>query len=75
MIPKPDKPGKWRLILDLSYPEGASVNTGIKKETSSLSYVSVDHIVEKVLELGVGSLLTKIDIKSAFRPIPVHPQD
>ena len=75
VIPKPDKPGKWRLILDLSYPEGASVNTGIKKETSSLSYVSLDHIVKKVLELGVGSLLTQIDIKTTFRLISVHPQD
>ena len=37
IIPKKDKPGKWRLILDLSYPEGASVNSSISSELSSLT--------------------------------------
>ena len=42
IIPKKGKPGKWRLIVDLSSPEGASVNDGVDKEKSSLSYTSVD---------------------------------
>ncbi len=29
VIPKPHQPGKWRLIVDLSRPVGASVNDGI----------------------------------------------
>ena len=29
VIPKNHQPGKWRLIVDLSYPEGNSVNDGI----------------------------------------------
>ncbi len=74
-IPKPDKPGKWRLILDLSFPDEASVNSGISKELATLGVVSVDEIVEAVLSLGKGALLTKIDVKSAFRLIPVHPDD
>ena len=69
------KPNKWRLIVDLSSPNGASVNDGIDKETCSLSYTSVDAVVEKILELGRGSLLAKLDIKQAYRMIPVHPQD
>jgi hypothetical protein len=32
-IPKPHQPGKWRLILDLSYPRGASVNDSIERES------------------------------------------
>ena len=28
-IPKKDKPNKWRLIMDLSSPEGYIVNNGI----------------------------------------------
>ena len=75
VIPKPDKPGKWRLILDLSSPDGASVNDGISSTYSSLSYVTVDEIVEEVLKIGQGCYLAKIDIKSAFRLIPVHPDD
>ena len=31
VIPKNNQPGKWRLILDLSSPEGHSVNDGIPK--------------------------------------------
>ena len=32
LIPKRSKPGKWRLIVNLSAPSGASVNDGINKE-------------------------------------------
>ena len=32
-------------------------------------------MAEIIAELGVGSLLAKIDIESAYRLIPVHPQD
>ena len=38
-IPKRNKPGKWRLIIDLSSPAGASVNDGISPGLSSVSYV------------------------------------
>ncbi len=32
VIPKKSKPGHWRLIVDLSSPENASVNNGINKD-------------------------------------------
>jgi len=35
VIPKKNKPGKWRLILDLSTPTDHSVNNGIAKDRSS----------------------------------------
>ena len=38
VIPK-SKPGKWQLTVDLSSPEGASMNDGISKELCSLFYV------------------------------------
>ena len=41
----------------------------------SLSYTSVDAVVEKILDLGRNALLAKLDIKQAYRMIPVHPQD
>ena len=63
VIPKPHKPGSWQLILDLSHPEGASVNDGIDQELSSLSYVSVDDIIDSILTLGQGALLAKIDVR------------
>ena len=35
VIPKGRIPGKWRLITDLSFPDGASVNDGIDPALSA----------------------------------------
>ena len=43
MISKSDL--KWWLLLDLTSPEGASVNDGINREWCSLSYLSVEEMV------------------------------
>ena len=51
VIPKKEA-GKWRLIVDLSFPEGVSVNNGIEKNLCSLEYVTVDHIAAGVYILG-----------------------
>ncbi len=75
VIPKRNKPNKWRLILDLSAPLGHSVNDGIAKELASLSYVSVDDVVAGILERGRGTMMAKMDIQRAYRNIPVHPAD
>lgn len=75
IIPKKNKPGKWRLIVDLSAPEGSSVNDAISKEWCSLSYVSIDDMVECILQKGRGATLAKMDVKHAYRNIPVHPED
>ena len=74
-IPKKHKPGKWQLIVDLSSPAGASVNDGISTEWSSVSYVSIDHLLALVLTTGKGALLVKADIKEAYRMLPIHPED
>ena len=66
---------KWCLILDLSHPVHHSVNDGVDKPTCSLTYMKVDDVVRKVLSLGRGCQLAKIDIESAFRNVPVHPHD
>ena len=75
VIPKKHRPDSWRLIVDLSSPDGHSVNHGITKELATLSYVTVDEIVGKILALGEGALIAKMDIKQAYRSIPVHPDD
>ena len=73
VIPKHHSASKWRLIVDLSSPKGNSVNDGISKEVCSLSYISVDDVAAEVLSFGKGALMAKMDIKSAYRLIPVHP--
>ena len=72
VIPKKNKPGKWRLIVDL---EGASVNDGIDKDSCSLSYTSVDTITSIVVKWGQGAELAKMDVREAYRMVPVHPDD
>ena len=73
VIPKKYQPGKWRLITDLSYPEGSSVNDAIDTSLCSLTYTSVDEVAVTATALGQGAQLAKIDIKSAYRLVPVHP--
>ena len=75
VIPKGHIPGKWRLITDLSHPPGHSVNDGIDSSLCSLSYVTVDTVAKTLGALGPGSLMAKVDIESAYRLIPVHPDD
>lgn len=75
VIPKNRQPGKWRLIVDLSAPERRSVNDGISSDLCSLSYASVDDACSLIVRKGVGALLTKIDIESAYRILSVHPED
>ncbi len=75
VIPKSNQPGKWRLILDLSFPHGHSVNDGILREWCSMQYATVDQAVAHILQMGSGALLAKIDIEHAYRNVPVHPDD
>ena len=74
VIPK-GSTGKWRLILDLSSPEGSSVNDGINPEWCSMSYVPVEDAAKIITRLGRHTQLAKVDIKSAYRIIPIHPED
>ncbi len=73
VIPKKD--GGWRLILDLSFPCRHSVNDGINKEEFTLTYSKVSDAISLIVKTGRGALMGKVDIKSAYRIIPVHPSD
>ena len=75
VIPKGHNTGKWRLITDLSFPPGSSVNDGISSALCSLSYISVDTVAAVITSLGQGTLLAKIDVQAAYRLIPVHPDN
>ena len=75
VIPKKHMQGKWWLIVDLSSPERMIVNDGIDPALCSLKYTRVEQVAEKVFELGPGAQLAKIDVKSAYRIVPVHPDD
>ena len=75
IIPKPHQPGKFRLIVDLSAPRGFSVNDGISPSLCSLDYISVDQAARLIAKCGRGTLMAKTDLQSAYRHVPVHPED
>lgn len=75
VIPKRGQPGRWRLIVNLSSPEGASVNDGIDSLLTSLHYASVDDAVSTIQALGAGTMMAKLDLKAAYRNVSVHPAD
>ena len=69
LVPKHDS--GWHIIYHLSTPVGFSINDYIDSSTYSLSYCSVDDAYAFINQLGPGTLLSKIDLKDAFRLIPV----
>ena len=51
------------------------MNDSIPSRLCSLKYVTVNQVAMKAVSLGKGALLAKIDIKSAYRLIPIAPQE
>ena len=69
-----------RVIVDLSWPCGSSVNDGILRDSFlgvpiDLHYPTIDRIVEAIVASGQGCLLYKRDLKKAYRQFPVDPRD
>ena len=73
LIPK--KSGGWRLIHNLSYPIGKSVNSHIDPQNCSVQYTSFDKVLNTVSTVGPNSLMGRMDVSSAFRLLPIHPKD
>ena len=59
VIPNASQPGKWHLIVDLSHPEGKSVNNVIDPELYLIHYVKVDDVAWRVWQLGRGTQMAK----------------
>jgi len=51
------------------------MNDEISKPLCSLKYITIDDAIKEIVWLVPGTLLAKIDIKSAFRILLVHPAD
>ncbi len=60
VIPKGRNTGKWRLITDLSYPKGHSVEDSIETSLCSLPYFTVGQVAGLVARSGQGTLLAKL---------------
>ena len=76
---KPNAPHR-RVIIDLSFPKGLSVNAGIGKDRYLgtpflLKLPTIDTITNQIKVLGRGCMLYKIDISRAFRHVKIDPRD
>ena len=76
--PKKDS-DRRRIILDLSYPFGNSVNDGISEFTYCgqeirLTYPTIDTLAKRIMSLGPCSMY-KRDLARYFRQVPICPLD
>ena len=75
LVPKAHQVNKWRMICDLSAPAGHSVNDSIPANLCSLQYAGVMDAVRIIRALGRDTQMVKLDLKDAYRIIPIHPAD
>ena len=67
-----------RIILDLSFPKGRSINDHISKteyldRKMDLIFPKVDDFVQLIKTKGRGCLLFKVDLRKAYRQVPICP--
>ena len=73
-IPKKHShPSKWRIINDLSWPAGQSVNDAFSKELYTCSYDSIDQPISYLKSFGPNALISKLD--HAFHLVHVDLRD
>ena len=73
-LPHP-APARAALTMVRFAAAGRSINDFIPRDAFSLQYTSVDDAVRMLTCLGKGAHMAKVDLKSAFRMVPVHPLD
>ena len=67
-VPKPD--GGVRPITDCSMPRDISVNNFCENIIEDFQYKSVDNVLAMLQE---GDYMAVVDIKSAYRAVPISP--
>ena len=69
-----------RIVIDLSWPKGASINHFTKSNVYmngvyKLQYPTIDNITDKLRELGTQARLYNVDLSRAFRQLRIDPKD
>lgn len=62
---------KLRLVFDLSYPKGNSVNSHTPEKLKRTSYYDLDHAILNSIKAGKNCYYTSADFSAAFRRIPI----
>ena len=79
MSSKPNS-DRSRVVVDLSWLQGASVNSGIEKSSYldsdfDLTFPTLDDITSELKCVGCGSLWYKFEVSRVFRHVKVDPGD
>ena len=69
-----------RVILDLSWPKGESVNAGVEKNgymggEFKLTFPTIDDLTQELVRIGKWGHIFKVDVSRAFRHLSVDPRD
>ena len=80
LLTRPKDGSDRRVILNLSYLRGKSVNDYIDRDSFdgnkfALKLPTIDDIVSAIDKVGEGALIAKIDVARAFRNLRVDPAD
>ena len=80
LLTRPKDYNKRRVILNLSYPTGASLNDAVTRDlfdgkSFHLRFPTIDDIVDKIRHTEGTVMLSKIDVARAFRNLKVDPFD
>lgn len=73
LVPKKEA-GQYRVIHDLSFPKGNSVNSSIPAEHTSVSYENIENVINLVQSQGHKALMVRADVENAFRLLPINPE-
>lgn len=67
-VPKPD--GGMRPITDCSRPDGVNVNRHMNSLVQTFKFKSIDNVIDG---LQCGDFMAVVDIKNAYRSVPINP--
>jgi len=75
-VPKKcSNPLKYRVIHDLLWPRGHSVNDFIPVERFHCQYDTLDRAISLLKQAGHGAMMAKLDLSDAYQHILVCPED
>ena len=76
IVPK-KTPNDFRMIHHLSFPnkKEGSVNAGISDASAFVQYAGINDAISCIKDIGDNAFCCKTDIRSAFRILPVSPND
>ena len=77
LVPKPGKPGKFRMVQNLSYPyhsthQISSINSKVDSNLYPCTYGTFSTICLTIHRLPPGSQAAVRDVAEAYRTIPLH---